>query len=56
MYQAHPDLRLCEGDWKVDVLATEDYPAWYRTRKEHLSIVNVVICKRSSRPAVAKVE
>jgi hypothetical protein len=32
MYRDHPDLRLCEGDWKVDLLAVQNYPAWCRTR------------------------
>src|ERR1700720_3938269 len=24
-----PKLRLCENDWKVELLATENYPSWY---------------------------
>lgn len=26
-----PELRLCEGDWKANRIATDNYPAWYRT-------------------------
>ncbi|KAF8532353.1 hypothetical protein JB92DRAFT_3138367 [Gautieria morchelliformis] len=37
MYDSHPNLRLCEGDWKVDMLAIDEYPGWYRPRKENIS-------------------
>ncbi|KAF8511248.1 hypothetical protein JB92DRAFT_3144157 [Gautieria morchelliformis] len=37
MYNAHPNLQLCEGDWKVDMLAIDEYPGWYRPRKENLT-------------------
>jgi hypothetical protein len=24
-----PELRLCENDWKVDLIASDNYPSWY---------------------------
>ncbi|KAF8510432.1 hypothetical protein JB92DRAFT_2585016, partial [Gautieria morchelliformis] len=33
MYDAHPDLHLCEGDWKVDLLAVDEFPGWIRSRR-----------------------
>ena len=36
LYQAHPDLCLWEAEWKSNVLAIEDYPAWYRMQKENV--------------------
>ncbi|KAF8581071.1 hypothetical protein K439DRAFT_257317 [Ramaria rubella] len=32
MYSAYPFLGACEGDWKVDELATQDYCKWYTYR------------------------
>jgi hypothetical protein len=29
MYQRFPMLQLCESDWKVDQIATDNYPSWY---------------------------
>lgn len=29
MYERFPMLRLCESDWKVDQIATDNYPSWY---------------------------
>ncbi|KAF8473798.1 hypothetical protein JB92DRAFT_3134735 [Gautieria morchelliformis] len=37
MYNDHPILRLCEGNWKVDLLAIDEYLGWYRPRKDNLS-------------------
>ncbi|KAG6835863.1 hypothetical protein H0H93_013828, partial [Arthromyces matolae] len=34
MYKYCPDLTLCDGDWKVDRLATDNYSGWFRHRKE----------------------
>lgn len=31
MYTEFPDLRLCENDWKVDMIAQKDYPSWHRS-------------------------
>jgi len=28
MYQHHPNIHLCEGHWKVNLLAIEEYPSW----------------------------
>jgi hypothetical protein len=28
MCQKFPELRLCEGNWKVDLIATMNYPSW----------------------------
>ncbi|KAF8497708.1 hypothetical protein JB92DRAFT_3125604 [Gautieria morchelliformis] len=33
MYKHHPDLQLCEGHWKADLLAILDYPSWHRNLK-----------------------
>ncbi|KAF8480702.1 hypothetical protein JB92DRAFT_3133028 [Gautieria morchelliformis] len=33
MYKHHPDLQLCEGHWKADLLAILDYPSWHRNPK-----------------------
>ncbi|KAF8504230.1 hypothetical protein JB92DRAFT_3122990 [Gautieria morchelliformis] len=44
MYKHHPDLQLCEGHWKADLLAILDYPSWHRNPKN------------SSIPLKAKVE
>jgi hypothetical protein len=29
MYSRFPMLQLCELDWKVDLIATDNYPSWY---------------------------
>jgi hypothetical protein len=29
MCQKFPELRLCKGNWKVDRIATMNYPSWY---------------------------
>ena len=29
MCRKFPELRLCEGNWKVDLIATMNYPSWY---------------------------
>lgn len=29
MYGRFPILRFCELDWKVDLIATDNYPSWY---------------------------
>lgn len=31
MYSDFPDLRLCDNDWKVDMIAQRDYPSWHRS-------------------------
>lgn len=31
MYSDFPDLRLCDNDWKVDMIAQKDYPSWHRS-------------------------
>jgi hypothetical protein len=33
MYKNHPELRLCDNHWKVDLLAISDYPSWHRNPK-----------------------
>jgi hypothetical protein len=30
MYDYAPELRFCEDHWKLDVIATTNYPGWYR--------------------------
>ena len=30
MYRRHPELRLCENNWKVDFIASHSYPGWSR--------------------------
>jgi hypothetical protein len=32
IYKFHPDLRLCDGNWKAEKLAVDTYPGWHRTR------------------------
>jgi hypothetical protein len=29
MRQHFPELQLCENDWKVDLIASDNYPSWY---------------------------
>jgi hypothetical protein len=29
MCRKFPELRLCEGNWKVDLIATMNYPSWF---------------------------
>jgi hypothetical protein len=29
MYSRFPILELCELNWKVDLITTDTYPAWY---------------------------
>jgi hypothetical protein len=29
MYSRFPFLQFCELDWKVDLIATDNYPSWY---------------------------
>jgi len=29
MYEGFPELKLCDKDWKVDLIATLHYPSWY---------------------------
>ncbi|KLO11176.1 hypothetical protein SCHPADRAFT_942301 [Schizopora paradoxa] len=30
IYQMHPELEYCQGNWKAIKIATEAYPSWYR--------------------------
>jgi hypothetical protein len=30
MYVRHPELRLCEGDWKIHFWCTTHYPGWHK--------------------------
>jgi len=30
MKEQYPELTLCEADWKVEFVATQTYPGWYR--------------------------
>lgn len=39
MYRYHDDLRLCEGDWKAERLAVDNYSGWMRGRTESSNIV-----------------
>ena len=34
MCRKFPELKLCEGNWKVDLIATMNYPSWYSNQKE----------------------
>ncbi|KAF8068696.1 hypothetical protein FPV67DRAFT_1668767 [Lyophyllum atratum] len=34
IYQNHDELRLCDGNWKANRLATDIYPGWARGRKD----------------------
>jgi hypothetical protein len=34
MGQKFPELRLCEGNWKADLIATLNYPPWYSNNIE----------------------
>ncbi|KAG6847714.1 hypothetical protein H0H93_006377 [Arthromyces matolae] len=34
MYKHCPELAFCEGDWKADRLATDNYTGWMRGRKK----------------------
>lgn len=38
MYQAHPELTLCAGHWKCDLLAKHEYPSWYHNHGEALNL------------------
>jgi hypothetical protein len=33
-----PELRLCENDWKAELLATENYPSWYNNHHRNSKI------------------
>ena len=37
MYKVFPDLMLCESHWKVQYIATAQYPSWYRNPKNRIS-------------------
>ena len=37
MYQRFPMLQLCESDWKVDQIATDNYPSWYSSWRKKIS-------------------
>jgi hypothetical protein len=39
-----PELRLCENDWKADLIASDNYPSWY----SHNSNVNKRSVKQES--------
>lgn len=39
MYRYHDDLQLCEGDWKAERLAVDNYPGWTRGRTESSNVV-----------------
>jgi hypothetical protein len=40
MYQAHPELRLCDDHWKLDYLARKDYPSWIRPSRKPQKTIN----------------
>jgi len=42
MYDTYPDLWLCQGHWKVDLLASEDYPAFLHSCKDMIAMVKKV--------------
>jgi len=33
MKRRYPELQLCEGDWKSELIATENYPSWYSSKR-----------------------
>jgi hypothetical protein len=38
MCRKFPELRLCEGNWKADLIATLNYPSWYNNHVEKESL------------------
>ncbi|KAF8576500.1 hypothetical protein K439DRAFT_1622808 [Ramaria rubella] len=38
MLVKHLDLGLCHNGWKVDRLATDDYPGWYANHKHAVAV------------------
>jgi hypothetical protein len=38
MGRRFPELRLCEGNWKADLIATLNYPSWYNNNIEKESL------------------
>lgn len=48
MYAHFPELRLCEGHWKVTRLAVDLYPSWYRSHVKDLVKQEVEDTKPSS--------
>jgi hypothetical protein len=38
MGQKFPELQLCEGSWKADLIATLNYPSWYNNHFEKESM------------------
>jgi len=53
MYAQFPDLRLCDGHWKVDKLATESYPGWHRNHVAGDVSVKREDGSESDKPSVA---
>lgn len=38
MCSKFPEFRLCDNDWKADLLATTDYPSWYNNHVKDFEI------------------
>lgn len=34
LYRLYPELRLCDGNWKADLIATKNYSQWHSARAE----------------------
>ena len=41
MYRRFPILQLCESDWKVDQIATDNYPSWYSSWRKKVQVVTI---------------
>jgi hypothetical protein len=38
MRRHFPELRLCDNDWKADLIASEHYPSWYSHHDKHVKL------------------
>ncbi|KAF8463583.1 hypothetical protein JB92DRAFT_2838875 [Gautieria morchelliformis] len=50
MYKHYPDLRLCEGHWKLNLFATQEYPAFTRALKNRGNVKEEPESDNSSSP------
>ena len=57
MGRKFPELRLCEGNWKADLIATLNYPSWYNNNIEKESMkrtsVEPLPTAKRSKPTLA---
>ena len=50
LYPRFPELRLCEGDWKLQAFLIQHYPSWMKNRKQEAAALKQEIRELSLPP------